>query len=54
MNQENNQKNLIAQIEVDPNLPEQTNLPNVPGDAGINGLTCFVLALSVFYSLLKK
>ena len=49
-----NKENPIAQVEVNPNLPEtQKPLIPVPGDSGIYGVTCFAIAMCVFYKILK-
>ncbi|MBW4536533.1 MAG: hypothetical protein KME09_21605 [Pleurocapsa minor HA4230-MV1] len=50
-----NKENLIAQVEVNPKLSEGQNpsIP-IPGNTSVGDLTCFVLAISVFYKLLMK
>ena len=55
MNKSTNKENQIAQVEVNPNFPEVPDLPtNIPSGVGINGMTCFVLALTVFYKAISK
>lgn len=49
-----NKENQIAQVEVNPNFPEVPDLPDVPSGLGIGNMTCFVLALTVFYKTLNS
>ena len=54
MNKSINKENQIAQVEVNPNFPEVPNLPDIPSGVGIGDMTCFVLALTVFYKTLNS
>lgn len=50
-----NKENQIAQIEVNPSFPEVPDVSkDIPSGVGIDGMTYFVLALTVFYKVVTK
>lgn len=50
-----NKENQIAQVEVNPNFPEVPDVSkDIPSGLGIDDMTCFVLALTVFYRAISK